>query len=442
MPARGSRISTATSVWSISSWMPWPSRARRTFHPEQAIAALQAGKHLYLAKPMAVDVAGCLAIEQAVRAAGPSRHVLVDFQTRRDPLFREAAARVHRGDIGPAVLGHVYYHAGRLKPQAPEGTATARLRNWVFDQALSGDIIVEQNIHVIDVANWYLQAHPVKAQGTGGRKARVDVGDCRDHYVVTFTYPDGVLVDFSSTQFCKGFDDLRIRVYGANGTVDSAYDGDVKLTGDAPWAGGNTKGLYTSGAVGNIQDFHAAVTGGQSLRRHARTEPAKQPDRHSRPAGRDVGARGHVGRDDEGRLSRSTRSCSCQRMGRRRPRDQPRGTEWHGRGAVSCRDGSCLDYHKVLGPGVANRFERDGTIERHQRAGVRRGEAEQVDVGELSVSGRQIEQPGVANGDVVRPEHMMTAGPEHGQAPRDLLRTFGDRRIRGIRQDAYHARSR
>jgi predicted dehydrogenase len=235
------------------------------FHPEQAVAVLQAGKHLYLAKPMAVDVAGCLAIERAARAAGPSRHVLVDFQTRRDPLFREAASRVHRGDIGPAVLGHVYYHAGRLKPRAPEGTQTARLRNWVFDKALSGDIIVEQNIHVIDVANWYLQSHPIKAQGTGGRKARVDVGDCWDHYVVTFTYPDGVLVDFSSTQFSKGFEDLRIRVYGATGTVDSAYEGDVKLTGDTPWAGGSTKGLYTSGAVGNIQDFHAAVTAGQAL---------------------------------------------------------------------------------------------------------------------------------------------------------------------------------
>ena len=185
------------------------------FHPEQAIAALQAGRHLYLAKPMAVDVPGCLAIERAVKAAGPSRHVLVDFQTRRDPLFREAAARVHRGDIGPAVLGHVYYHAGRLTPKLPDGTQTARLRNWVFDKALSGDIIVEQNIHVIDVANWYLRAHPIKARGTGGRKARVDVGDCWDHYVVTYTYPGDVVVDFSSAQFTKGFDDLRIRVYGA-----------------------------------------------------------------------------------------------------------------------------------------------------------------------------------------------------------------------------------
>lgn len=235
------------------------------FHPEQAVATLDAGKHLYLAKPLAVDVAGCLAIQRAARAAGASRHVLVDFQTRRDPLFREAADRVHRGDIGPAVLGHVYYHAGRLKPQAREGTAVARLRNWVFDQALSGDIIVEQNIHVIDVANWYLRTHPTKAHGTGGRKARVDVGDCWDHFVVTYTYPDDVLVDFSSAQFTKGYDDLRIRMYGAKGTVDSAYEGDVRVIGDAPWPGGSTKGLYSSGTIGNIRDFHAAVTGGGAL---------------------------------------------------------------------------------------------------------------------------------------------------------------------------------
>jgi myo-inositol 2-dehydrogenase/D-chiro-inositol 1-dehydrogenase len=235
------------------------------FHPEQAVAALQAGKHVYLAKPLAVDVEGCLAIERAAKAAGSSRHVLVDFQTRRDPLFREAAARVHAGDIGPAVLAHVYYHAGRLAPKAREGTDVARLRNWVFDKALSGDIIVEQNIHVIDVANWYLQGRPLKAHGTGGRKARIDVGDCWDHFVVTYTYPNDVLVDFSSAQFTKGFDDLRIRVYGAAGTVDSAYGGDVKISGDKPWPGGTTKGLYQSGTIGNVQDFHAAVTGGQRL---------------------------------------------------------------------------------------------------------------------------------------------------------------------------------
>jgi myo-inositol 2-dehydrogenase / D-chiro-inositol 1-dehydrogenase len=235
------------------------------FHPEQAVAALQAGKHVYLAKPLAVDVPGCRAIEQAARTANPTQKILVDFQTRRDPLFREAASRVHRGDLGPPVLGHVYYHAGRLTPGAREGAPTARLCNWVFDKALSGDIIVEQNIHVIDVANWYLKGHPLSADGTGGRKARVDVGDCWDHFVVRYSYANDVLVDFSSAQFTKGYEDLRIRVYGAAGTVDSAYEGDVRITGDTPWTGGNTKGLYQSGAIGNIQDFHHAVTGGTAL---------------------------------------------------------------------------------------------------------------------------------------------------------------------------------
>ena len=79
------------------------------FHPEQAIAVLEAGKHLYLAKPIAVDVAGCLAIERAARAAGPSRHVLVDFQTRRDPALprsgRSRAPRRHRaGGARPRLL--------------------------------------------------------------------------------------------------------------------------------------------------------------------------------------------------------------------------------------------------------------------------------------------------------------------------------------------------
>ncbi len=235
------------------------------FHPQQAVAALKAGKHVYLAKPLAVDVPGCRAIERAAREAKPTQKILVDFQTRRDPLFREAVSRVHRGDIGPAVLGHVYYHAGRLTPGAREGAPTARLRNWVFDKALSGDIIVEQNIHVIDVANWYLKGHPLSADGTGGRKARVDVGDCWDHFVVRYAYPNDVLVDFSSAQFTKSYEDLRIRVYGALGTVDSAYEGDVRITGDTPWAGGNTKGLYVSGATGNIKDFHAAVTSDTAL---------------------------------------------------------------------------------------------------------------------------------------------------------------------------------
>lgn len=235
------------------------------FHPEQIVAALEAGKHMYSCKPLAVDVPGCKKILEACRKAKGKKSILVDFQTRNDPLFREAVRRVRAGDIGSPVLGHVYYQAGRLNARDTSGTAMGRLLNWVFDVQLSGDIIVEQNIHVLDVANWYLNAHPLKAVGTGGRKARVDVGDCWDHFVVTYTYPDDVLVDFSSGQYLKGYDDLCIRVYGSGGTVDSHYGGTVKITGDKPWEGGDTGNLYTSGTVNNIKDYHASVVEGRPL---------------------------------------------------------------------------------------------------------------------------------------------------------------------------------
>jgi predicted dehydrogenase len=226
---------------------------------------LKAGKHLYACKPLAVDVPGCKAILEAGRQAKGQLSILVDFQTRNHPLFREAARRVLAGAIGFPVLGHVYYQAGRLSVRAKGESDMARLLNWVFDIGLSGDIIVEQNIHVIDVANWYLQSHPLKASGTGGRKARTDVGDCWDHFVVTFWYPDDVLVDFSSGQYLKGFDDLCIRVYGSSGTVDSHYGGPVHISGDNPWEGGETTNIYTDGTVNNIKDFHDSVVNNSPL---------------------------------------------------------------------------------------------------------------------------------------------------------------------------------
>jgi predicted dehydrogenase len=143
--------------------------------------------------------------------------------------------------------------------------AEARLRDWVFDKVLSGDVIVEQHIHVLDVADWYLQAPPLKAFGTGGRKARVDVGDCWDHFLVTYWYPGGVKVDFSSNQFVKGFHDMCIRVYGTAGTVDSHYGGMVRIAGDTQWTGAAKDDTFTGGAVTNVKNFVDSVRAGKPL---------------------------------------------------------------------------------------------------------------------------------------------------------------------------------
>lgn len=240
------------------------------YHPEQVAAAVDAGKHVYLAKPVAVDVPGCRSIEASGQKARGKLSFLVDFQTRAQPVFQEAARRVRRGDIGDLVLGHVYYHAGRLQPKGLEGLSSEqnRLRNWVFDQRISGDVIVEQNIHVLDVANWYSRARPLRAFGTGGRKARVDVGDCWDHFIVTFWYPNSVRVDFSSAQFISGYKtDLCIRFYGSKGTVDSHYNGRVNIGGENAWqgSGDNIDRTGRDGAIANVKAFVASIRDGALL---------------------------------------------------------------------------------------------------------------------------------------------------------------------------------
>jgi len=235
------------------------------FHPEQAAAAVDAGKHVFLAKPIAVDVPGCQSILECGRKARGRLSLLVDFQTRSNPAFREAARRVHEGAIGRPVCGQCFYQTRRIRIKTEPGTQEARLRNWPFDIALSGDIIVEQNIHVLDVAAWLLDAHPVRAYGTGGRKVRTDVGDCWDHFVVTYWFPGDVIIDFSSSQFLKGFHDMCVRVYGSEGTVDTHYGGEVWIRNGEKWDGGETTRIFQEGAINNIKDFWASIDTGEYL---------------------------------------------------------------------------------------------------------------------------------------------------------------------------------
>ncbi len=110
------------------------------FHPEMVAAAVAAGKHVFIAKPVAVDVPGCRSIQESGAKAMGKLSFLVDFQIRVRPVFQEAVARVHRGGIGTPVLGHVYYHASHLGLRSRPGmqAAEARLRNWYWDRALSG----------------------------------------------------------------------------------------------------------------------------------------------------------------------------------------------------------------------------------------------------------------------------------------------------------------
>ena len=235
------------------------------FHPEQAAAAVDAGCHVYVAKPVAVDVPGCQSIEASGKKATANKRCFrVDFQTRMQPFYQEAVRLVHQGAIGDFAFGEASYQCGRLGIQAPPGTPEARLRNWVFDKSLSGDIITEQNIHALDVMNWVLGRPPLHAFGTGARKVRLDVGDCWDTFSLIIQYPDNVGMTFNSRQF-EGHgtsEGILCRMFGTKGVLETNYGGNVMIRGENFYRGGGTKQIYVEGASANVAAFHASVTGG------------------------------------------------------------------------------------------------------------------------------------------------------------------------------------
>jgi len=236
------------------------------FHPDHAATGVAAGKHVYVAKPIAVDVPGCLTIgEAAEKATAAKRVFLADFQTRADPIYREAVKRVHNGDIGRLVSGEAVYYCGDTwgNPTYDAANAETCLRHWGVDKILSGDVITEQNIHALDVATWIVDEAPVKAVGACGRKSRTGSGNVNDHFAVVFTFPNDVLVNFTSKQYGDGYDDIGCRMFGPTGTIDTHYFGSVSIKGKTPYAGGNMGNLFTSGVEVNIADFHKCITEGK-----------------------------------------------------------------------------------------------------------------------------------------------------------------------------------
>ncbi len=208
------------------------------FHIQHLDAAVAAGKHAYCEKPMGVDVAQTRqALEIGKRAQGRVS-LDVGFQVRSAPPIAEVVRRIHQGDIGKIVCVSAHYNAPDAVSHSGSNWSADefRLRNWLWDRVLSGDILVEQNIHVIDLVNWMLNAHPIKATATGGRNAVTHQGDTWDNYQVIYTYPNEVHVSFSSTQWgSNGFFDVTERVFGVKGIAEAPYSGPVRIIGENPW---------------------------------------------------------------------------------------------------------------------------------------------------------------------------------------------------------------
>jgi len=208
------------------------------FHVQHLDAVVAAGKHAYCEKPLGVDVAQTRqALEIGKRAQGKVS-LDVGFQVRSAPPIAEVVKRIHDGALGKIASIAAHYNApASVYPDRGNVSADElRLRNWLWDRVLSGDILVEQNIHVIDICNWILKSHPIKATATGGRNVLTHSGDCWDNYQVIYTYPDDVHVSFSSTQFgTDGWFNVSESIFGSKGHAEAPYSGPVRIVGENAW---------------------------------------------------------------------------------------------------------------------------------------------------------------------------------------------------------------
>ena len=208
------------------------------FHVQHLEAAVAGAKHVYCEKPVGIDIAQARRALEIARRVKPNQSVDVGFQCRSAPPIAALAARVKSGALGKiaTVSGNYNAPASAEKKREGAGPDEYRLRNWLWDRVLSGDILVEQNIHIIDLCNWMLGGHPVKASATGGRNVLTHYGDCWDNYQVDFSYPNDVHFSFASTQFgSDGVFDAGLKLFGASGSATCPYAGPIAITGANAW---------------------------------------------------------------------------------------------------------------------------------------------------------------------------------------------------------------
>lgn len=200
------------------------------FRPEHFAAAVKAGKHVFMEKPVAVDPAGIRSVIASAEAAKKKNlSVVAGTQRRHQAHYLDIMKRLRDGQIGEIVGGQCYWNMEALWiDRAAKNLAGKRggwsdmefqVRNWLFYTWLSGDHIVEQHVHNLDVMNWAMGSHPVKAMGMGGRQARTgeQYGNVFDHFAVEYEYADGQRVLSMCRQTAGASNRVSERVVGTNG---------------------------------------------------------------------------------------------------------------------------------------------------------------------------------------------------------------------------------
>ncbi len=208
------------------------------FRPIHCDAAIRAGKHVFMEKPVAVDGAGVRMVLAAAEEAKKKKLAIgVGLQRRHQAAYLETIKRLQDGAIGDIVYSRVYWNGAGVWTReriAGESEMAYQIRNWYYLTWLSGDHIVEQHIHNLDVINWLKGKTPIKANGMGGREVRTDkkYGQIYDHHAVEFEYDDGTRMISQCRHQPHCWDSVSEHVSGTKGNCDISG---ANITGANPW---------------------------------------------------------------------------------------------------------------------------------------------------------------------------------------------------------------
>lgn len=240
------------------------------FRPEHFRAAVEAGKHVFMEKPVAVDPVGVRSVIATSEVADSKNLVVVaGTQARRMNHRIELVKRIRDGEIGEIISGQVVRIGDAMRTwgmtERPDGITDMewQVRRWLFHTWLSGDFIVEMHVHELDIMDWLMGATPEKALGIGGRQVRTEpqFGDAYDHFSVNYEYPNGVPVSYIGSQIDKSQDQTFEKVFGTKGVAYTSWKGS-HIEGQNAW---KYEGEDNNPVLQEFSDLVSAIRNGTKL---------------------------------------------------------------------------------------------------------------------------------------------------------------------------------
>ncbi|WP_051209833.1 Gfo/Idh/MocA family protein [Gelidibacter mesophilus] len=196
------------------------------FRPYHFEYAINAGKHVFMEKPVATDVPGIRKVLEMAKIAKANKlNVVVGLQRRYQNNYLDMKQKIDEGKAGIITSGQVYWNSSGVwvHPRTPDQSEMEyQMRNWYYFNWLCGDHILEQHIHNIDVANWFIGEYPISAQGMGGRLVRTgpEHGEIFDHHFVEFKYPSGAVISSQCRHQPGTWSKVGENFQGSKGTIE------------------------------------------------------------------------------------------------------------------------------------------------------------------------------------------------------------------------------